>query len=378
MSAGVLNQQDILSEFVNTNPPRIKSATKLALEPDPSAVDLPLGDKYYEMPASCRPRTTHRVSDLIRDHGGIARDLTKDTIFERGKVYLVKLGWGLELPTGVCARSTAKSSIGRLDTLVRLVADHQPEFDRIKEGENTDLYAEVVPITFSIKARPGMSLSQIRFIKGNEDLCTVPAEALRFENPPVLVGTDGKLAGFKLAEGDSNAVVLSLDLSPDPVLDFVGFVAKNDVAEPIDPSIRKTDDNDQRYDPKAFWDPVEPKKDTNTVQIERDKFYIFRSKERFRIPPHLAVDCQAYSESLGDIRIHYAGFAHPFFGYERENGTPLIFEVRGHSMDTILQDDDGLAKVYFRRMSRPAEPDDKQVYNEQELQLSACFKPWGA
>jgi hypothetical protein len=85
---------------------------------------------------------------------------------------------------------------------------------------------------------------------------------------------------------------------------------------------------------------------------------------------------QAYSESLGDIRIHYAGFAHPFFGFGRDNGTPLIFEVRGHSMDTILSGEDVLAKVYFRRMSVPAKEDKKPTYNEQELQLSACFKEW--
>lgn len=378
MSAGVLNQEDMLQGFIQTTPPRIKSPTPLTIHPDPSSIDLPLGTEYYEMPASCRPRKDYRVSDLIRDHGGIHHQLTEDTVFQRGKVYLARLAWGLELPPGVCARSTAKSSIGRLDTLVRLVADHQPEFERIKEGESTELYVEVAPITFSIKARPGLSLSQIRFIKGTEELCTVPAKSLYFEDPPVLVTRKGERAEFKLGEGDPNGVILSLDLSPDPKLGFVGFVAKNDTREPIDPSIRAPigEAEDLRYDPKEFWEPVTANDQTNTVRIEKDKFYIFRSKERFRIPPNLAVDCQAYSESLGDIRIHYAGFAHPYFGYERPDGTPLIFEVRGHSLDTILRDDDGLAKVYFRRMSKLAEPDETQVYNEQELQLSACFKHW--
>jgi len=74
--------------------------------------------------------------------------------------------------------------------------------------------------------------------------------------------------------------------------------------------------------------------------------------------------------------IHYAGFAHPFFGFERNGGTPLIFEVRGHSVNTILRDGDALAKVHFRRMSRAAEPDEAAQYNAQELQLSGCFKGW--
>ncbi|MDQ3807108.1 MAG: 2'-deoxycytidine 5'-triphosphate deaminase [Thermoproteota archaeon] len=287
MSAGVLNQEEFLRAFVHTSPapPGIKTTGQLETRPDPSSIDLPLGAEYFEMSASCRPREDYRVSDLIREHGEKDLPLGDGTVFERGKVYLVRLAWGLELPEGICARSTAKSSIGRLDTLVRLVADHQPEFERIKEGVSTELYAEVSPITFSLRVRPGMSLSQIRFIKGTEELCTVPARALNYEDPPVLVDREGRRAQFKVGEGDPNGVILSLDLSPDPKLGFVGFVAKNDTTEPIDPSVRgpkNEGEPDPRYNPGDFWEPVEAR--GNTVRIEKDKFYIFRSRERFRIP----------------------------------------------------------------------------------------------
>lgn len=379
MSAGVLNQDEIRQEFIATDPPRIKSTSDITITPDPSSIDLPLGDDYYEMPASCRPSTDYSVTDLIRTHHGSHHQLQPGTIFHPNKVYLVKLAWGLELPENICARSTAKSSIGRLDALVRLVADHQPEFDRIAQNITTDLYLEVAPITFQLQVAPGMALSQIRFIKGTEDLCTVPAQALRFEDPPVLVNSDGTPANPRSPEGgDSNAVLLSLDLSPDPELKFVGFVAKQNQLHPIDPSVRKPDEGgeDRRYDPTEFWEPVHADGVTRTVTIEKDRFYIFRSKERFRVPSFLAVECQAYSESLGDIRIHYAGFAHPFFGFGRDSGTPLIFEVRGHSVNTILRDGDPLAKVYFRRMTNPATEDEDQIYNTQELQLSGCFKEW--
>ncbi len=379
MSAGVLNQDEIQQNFIDTDPPRIKSTSDITVKPDPSSIDLPLGEIYWEMPASCRPSRDYSVTDLIRTHRGERHDLEAGTVFYPNKVYLVQLAWGLELPANICARSTAKSSIGRLDALVRLVADHQPEFDRIAENINTDLYLEVAPITFQLRVRPGIALSQIRFIKGTEDLCTVPSQALQFEDSPVLVNRDGTSARSRPPEGgDPNAVLLSLDLSPDPNLAFVGFAAKRDQEQPIDPSLRRPAEGqeDQRYDPVEFWEPVLADAQTKTITIEKDRFYIFRSKERFRVPATLAVECQAYSESLGDIRIHYAGFAHPFFGLERESGTPLIFEVRGHSVNTILRDGDPLAKVYFRRMTNPAREDQKQIYNAQELQLSGCFKEW--
>lgn len=370
MSAGVLNQEQVLS-LINSDPPGVNSTSKILEVPDPSAIDLPLGTRYFEMRGSCRPGHDHTVSSLIRNYGiGEEMLLKEDTKLERGKIYLIELAWSLELPPQVYARSTARSSIGRLDALVRLVADHQPEFDRVaRNSRNVNLYVEVVPITFDLLVRPGLALSQIRFIRGKEDLCIVPASALDFEDEPYLVNLDGTAAEYKTADGDDRAVLLSLELAPDPVLGFSGFVAKNQDHPAIDPS------KGGHYNPADFWEPVEVNE--NSVTVEKDRFYIFRSKERFRIPGHMAVDCQAYSESLGDIRIHYAGFAHPYFGYDRKEGTPLIFEVRGHNLNTILRGGDALAKVYFLRMSHKAKPDEKgQGYNTQELKLSACFGEW--
>jgi dCTP deaminase len=385
MSAGVLNQEEVTRILLKSEPPKIKGMEVITVLPDPSSIDLPLGDTYWEMPASCRPREDYSVRDLIREYGGEKKTLSEETIFEKEKIYLVEIAWTLQLPENICARGTAKSSIGRLDALVRLVADGHNEFDRVEAGKTTNLYVEVAPITFSLKVRPGMALSQLRFIKGDESLCTIPASALKYEDTPVLVDNKGEGIVLHPAESDSNAVFLSLDLSPDPNLGFVGFVAKKNINLPIDPSIRKPNEEtseDNRYRPEDFWGPVIPEDGKKAVKIERDSFYIFRSKERFRVPAHLAVECVAYTESLGDIRIHYAGFAHPFFGFEQgekevNNGTPLIFEVRGHSLDTYFRDHDALAKVYFRRMSNAATPDEAQIYNKQELQLSGCFKEWG-
>ena len=118
------------------------------------------------MPASCRPHEDNAVSDLIQKHQIGKYELTDGKVFRPDHVYLVRLAWDLELPQQICARSTAKSSIGRLDVLVRLVADHHPEFDKISFGKTAKLYAEVVPITFSVKVRPGMALSQMRFMRG--------------------------------------------------------------------------------------------------------------------------------------------------------------------------------------------------------------------
>ena len=88
--------------------------------------------------------------------------------------------------------------------------------------------------------------------------------------------------------------------------------------------------------------------------------------------------CQGISETLGELRIHYAGFVHPCFGFRREEGTPVIFEVRGHNVKTFLRDGETLANIIFYRMSQPAdELTEESDYENQELALSKYFKEWG-
>jgi hypothetical protein len=103
-----------------------------------------------------------------------------------------------------------------------------------------------------------------------------------------------------------------------------------------------------------------------------------RSKERLYLPKDICVDALAISETLGDIRIHYAGFAHPMFGMKRRDnkkGTPLVFEVRSFLARTKLFDGAVLAKILFLCMSgdvQSKEQKDDRFHN-QELQLSTYF-----
>ncbi|MCK4783234.1 MAG: 2'-deoxycytidine 5'-triphosphate deaminase [Desulfobacteraceae bacterium] len=120
------------------------------------------------------------------------------------------------------------------------------------------------------------------------------------------------------------------------------------------------------------------------LKIHKTHFYILRSKEMISLTEGVAVYCRATDEAIGEMRIHYAGFVHPFFGKERgddQKGTPLIFEVRGHDVNVSLKDGEKMARLAFYRMSRPCEKHrekHKKVksYNEQILELSNVFAEW--
>ena len=109
------------------------------------------------------------------------------------------------------------------------------------------------------------------------------------------------------------------------------------------------------------------------------------------MPEGIAIYCRAIDETIGEMRIHYAGFVHPRFGTKRtdkKEGTPLIFEVRGHQVNVSLADGERMANLIFYRMSKDSPEEEKKgggkrkakrkkkSYDDQSLQLSKFLKTW--
>jgi dCTP deaminase len=132
-------------------------------------------------------------------------------------------------------------------------------------------------------------------------------------------------------------------------------------------------------EPWKYWELVKPAP-SKRLSLRKGSFYILRSKELLALPKGVAVYCRAIDESFGEMRIHYAGFVHPWFGRKRGDGqigTPLIFEVRGHDVNVSLQDGETMARLVFYRMSEDAtEEDADPSYEGQSLQLSKYFASW--
>lgn len=374
MSLGILSKEQLMSLAPPRKAPhaisRPSGAPVDSLEFNASSLDLPLGEQYWVMRGSCRTGRGIRVSDLRRlfAHDEAPKRMNGDTELQKNTVYLFEVDCGLNLQdTKLQGKATARSSIGRLDVLVRLVGEEAPEFDRIRENYNDHLYVEVTPITFNIIVRPGTCLSQLRLFKGSERLVNITKEEFDYEDFFPVIGDERHFAS-----DDPHEVwyPFRLDLSTDQT-GCSGFVAKKQTADPIDPTKKN------HYDPKDFWEPVHAKDDA--IELEPDRLYILRSKERLRLPAHIALECQAYTETMGEWRIEYAGFAHPYFGHSRSEGSPLMFEVRGHNIPTILTDDIPLGNVCFKRMSQSAKPPGEVgQYENQELKLSGCFKNWSS
>jgi dCTP deaminase len=349
---------------------------------DHSSMDLHLTDEGYRLPGgSIKPsggRYLHGVSEA-----GSADPMQRgdDGAFflEQKKTYIFKLTERLNLRRfmrdvgDIHGQATAKSSVGRVDVLARLIVDGARDYEMFgpkdfsdRDG-NGDMYLEITPITFNVKVKPGGSVNQLRLFLGPPDEVELRGEVLYRR---VLRNAGERPDGS-----------LSVDLDDATIRGVSGaaLVATDGQEAPI--CLWKREANEQPK-PWIFWKLLRAN-DRQRLTIEMENFYLLRSKERIALPKGVAVYCRASDETIGEMRIHYAGFVHPFFGHDRsdgEVGTPLIFEVRGHNVNVSLVDRERMAKLTFYRMSEDAEAGtttDKS-YNNQQLELSKYFGSWPA
>ncbi len=331
----------------------------------PASVDLRLGSTAYRVRASFLPGPDLKVKEKIAALGMHEVDLTEGAVLERGCVYIVPLMESLRLSKRDSGVANPKSSTGRLDVFTRLITDHGAEFDRVRPGYEGPLYAEISPRTFSILARKGSRLNQLRLRRGAP---TVGEAALKRLNEEVrLVHTD---AGTEsIAEGK---VTLTVDLKGDADTEFIGYKAKKHT-DLID--IDKTN----HYDAADFWEPIYARAD-RAIILDPDDFHILASREAITVPPDHAAEMVAYDTLVGEFRVHYAGFFDPGFGYEVEGapGTRAVLEVRSHEVPFVIEHGQTMGRLVYERLT--AVPDKiygagiGSSYQRQGLTLSKHFK----
>ncbi|WP_439814859.1 2'-deoxycytidine 5'-triphosphate deaminase [Zavarzinia sp. CC-PAN008] len=332
----------------------------------PSSLDLRLGTHAYRVRASFLPGQGATVWDKVQQLGMHEIDLRQGAVLERGCVYIVPLVEEVHLPGGVTGIANPKSTTGRLDVFTRLITDRSTAFDRVEPGYSGLLYAEIAPRTFSIVARAGATLSQMRFRMGSGD---VRGGALRDLHARIgLVHQDGVPGTIR-----DDALGVSLDLSGRSAGGLVGFRAKRHAAL-IDL------ERIGHYDPLDFWEPImAPLK--HGLVLDPDEFYILVTKEDIRVPPAYAAEMIAYDTMMGEFRVHYAGFFDPGFGFEPGGpGSKAVLEVRSHEVPFLLEDGQLIGSLRFERLT--AEPTKVygpaigSSYQRQALALSKQFRPF--
>jgi dCTP deaminase len=318
----------------------IKSQSPLdADQLQPASLDLRLGARAWRVRASYLPRL-RRVAERLPDVMMHEIDLTKGAVFEAGCVYIAELQENLHLPAEICARANPKSSTGRVDVFVRLLSDYGEVFDDVIAGYEGPLYIEIAPRTFSVLARTGTRLNQLRLKSGTS---------------PKLYTTD-----------------CGVDLTSHRLDEPVGYRARRH-AGIIDL------DHIDGHNPRDFWEPLYQNR--GELLLDPGEFYILSSKTAVEIPVDQAAEMLPIDPGVGEFRVHYAGFFDPGFGTKEAggHGSKGVLEVRCHETPFLLEDGQIVARLVYEPLTAKPSKLYGQMgshYQCQGLKLSKHFRPW--
>ena len=300
----------------------------------PASLDLTLSSKCYRIKSSFIPNNLE-INKIIKELTLMKISLDKETILEKNCIYLCELNEHLNLPYDIMGKSNPKSTTGRLDIFTRIITEFGSEYDFIKNGYSGKLYLEIIPQSFSIIVKKGISLNQVRFINENQNENFIYYQKLSVDIKK------NKVSAYK-----AKKITSSINLNK------INF-----------------------YDSESYWEKITPK-DSSFI-IEKDEFYILRSKEKIKIPNNQAAELEPFKDNFGNFRVHYAGFFDPGFGIDN-NGTPAVLELRAYDTPFIIRDGQLVGQLNYFEInqvrSKSYGSEIKSNYNKQKLKLAKQFK----
>lgn len=335
----------------------------------PASLDLRTGVQAYRLRSSFLPLEA-KVSELLPELALYSFDLRSSPYLERGAVYLIPLLESLSLPPYLAAKANPKSSTGRLDVFTRVLTERGDRFDEVPRGYSGPLYLEVFSRSFTVKISPGIALCQLRIFGDRtflgeaemrdihrkvplfvEEGCQTVERSIYTNNTSERLSDDGLSMGVRLTG-----------------VPIVGYRARTDAG------ILSLVPGDVQY-ASAFWEPIAGVSRGEMV-LEPEKFYLFASHARIRVPFDLAAEMIPFDASAGELRTHYAGFFDPGFGMSGE-GARGVLEVRPHDVPFRIIDGQPVFKLRYERMDRvPDLPYGQGIgsnYTNQGLNLSRYF-----
>ncbi len=275
----------------------------------PASLDIALSNICFSMKNMALPLNM-RIIDLIKDNSIEKLDFDeKPLILYKGQTYLIFAGF-IILPQNVRASFSPKSSIGRIDVMVRTIFDNSGFYDTIQMGGNGELWIQITPHSFNIRVSVGCCLTQMMLFKTQQQALTIVPSLSLFSR-------DGELLSLCLFE---NKILLTLHI--EEKTQKIGFEAIN-TNEVIDLQ-------SSQNDPRLFFKPITTIQSKNSLILEKDKFYILSTKERVYVSENTSAEMVPFSHHIGELRAHYAGFFDSnFFGIS-------VLEIRSHETCKVI------------------------------------------
>ena len=345
----------------------------------PASIDLRLGHYAYPVDTSFLPgkgvTVLNKMKQLDDQFDDFKIDLSKGAVLEKGRIYVIPLLESINLKSDVAAFANPKSSTGRLDILTRLIADGATSFDQVGEGYKGELFIEVAPRSFSVVAKTGTRLNQLRFrrsSRGSEAKSMSAADWKKLLDEGQIVDS---------SDHETNARSIRTGMLPFTV-DLKGSGKEGEIIGYRSKKHVKRIDLERRdYDPMDFWEPIRFHK-TSSLTLDPDEFYILMTKEAIAVPPDYAAEMLPYDTRAGEFRVHYAGFFDPGFGWNaklnKAGSSRGVLEVRSHEVPFLLEHGQTVGWLRYERMAAKPEllygKDRNSNYQGQSLKLDKQFR----
>lgn len=307
---------------------------------NPASLDLRTTDEILRVENLVLPHKGEKVSQILSFDYVRARRHSISSPLEVGGAYCIRLNEMLDFrESALYGYANPKSTTGRNDVHVRLLANGISRYDTVDAGYNGDLWVLVIPKSFPVIYQEGEELIQLRLF--NADTRLRGKELIDFietENP---LGRDGVLPMGDIARDFDGSILLTLDLSQE----VLGWECAgcNKVAD--------FSQGKKSLGPQGFFRRIE--KNGEHVHLRRGCFYILSTYENVCVPPDYACEMRPMDERAGDFRSHYAGFIDPGWGFGKEGerlGRQLTLEVRPFE-DLVIRHRQPIAKIRFERMA---------------------------
>jgi dCTP deaminase len=343
----------------------------------PASIDLRLGRYAYPVDTSFLPSASMSVMQkmeiLDEQAHDFKIDLSSGAVLEKGRVYVVPLLEKIKLPIDIAAFANPKSSTGRLDILTRLIADRATIFDQVDAGYAGDLYIEVAPRSFSIVAKTGTRLNQLRFRRMGENSEEIAGEEWKNLLHTGQIVDENDFAQNKKLIEKSGMLPFTVDLQgAGRDGEIIGYRARKHAC--------RVDLERRDYNNKDFWEAIYYHKSKSMI-LDPDEFYILMTKEAIAVPPAYAAEMIPYDTRAGEFRVHYAGFFDPCFGYDmaskKAGSSRGVLEVRSHEVPFLLEHGQIVGWLRYEKMAEIPDTlygqEIKSNYQGQSLKLAKQF-----
>ena len=322
----------------------------------PSSMDLSLSEECYEIKHSFLSYNS-RVRNKIKVLAIKKINLNREYIFRKNKTYIVRLNESLNLHNDLFGYCNPKSSTGRLDIFCRCIVDYAAEYEKIPKNYKGEIFLEITSRSFDIALKKNNCLNQLRLINKKHNYLS-DQEIFNLLNKEIVSQKKKKSINI------DNGIKLSVDLSSPKIMAYV--------AKKTAPVLNFSNIKSHKID--DFWETITYK--NKNLIIEKNKFYILKSKEKVIIPENLAGEMLPYDTGIGDFRAHYAGFFDPGFGLAI--GSYAVLEVKTNEVPFLLEDGQTIARIKYEKLNKNSNivygKNIKSNYQNQGLKLSKHFK----